>query len=607
MKKRIIIIYCLFISVLTVFSQEVEDAKKLFKSYTNKINALQEVKRKDSAAIYINHLEQLLPILNDSSYFYKIELIKGSQLTRTSKYDEAMKKLLKATSFFKMQQDWTNYYSGKYRIGVCYYYINRREDAQIMMNEVLNNSKCVSEQTKINALSNLGALEIELGMLNHNDTLIQNSKVYLRKAIALNLKNNNFSNVTNNYSLLAEAYNQLNDREQALKLLDSAVYFAIKGKNKTNEAFALVKKANIYTAKKQLHKALPLINKAIAIYQKVNHIPTKIYAFGEKKKLLVAMQNYKAANVVSDSIYELSILNYNKRFVDGISEMKVKYNTAKKERKILEQRTDLAEQGLLIQKRNYQILAIVGFALLLFIIGYFIHKQQKLKNEQLKKENSLKIALQKIETQNKLQEQRLRISRDLHDNIGAQLSFIISSIDNLKFVTKDSNPEIKDKLTYISSFTTTTIQQLRDTIWAMNKNEISIDDLQSRILSFIENAKKTNEKINISLKMDVKSPIIFTSIKGIHIFRVIQEAINNALKYAKADEILVEITELNDELNVTITDDGKGFDFETITFGNGLKNMQDRMDEVGAKFKIDSTHKGTIISVSCKREKTAKV
>ena len=80
-----------------------------------------------------------------------------------------------------------------------------------------------------------------------------------------------------------------------------------------------------------------------------------------------------------------------------------------------------------------------------------------------------------------MQEQRLRISRDLHDNIGSQLTFIISSIDNLKFVTKDVNEKLKDKLSSISSFTSDTIFQLRDTIWAMNKSEITIEDLHARI------------------------------------------------------------------------------------------------------------------------------
>ena len=93
---------------------------------------------------------------------------------------------------------------------------------------------------------------------------------------------------------------------------------------------------------------------------------------------------------------------------------------------------------------------------------------------------------EQIELQNKLHEQRLAISRDLHDNIGAQLTFIISSVDSLKYAFADGNPKLEDKLNNISSFTKETIYELRDTIWAMNKEEITIEDLKTRISNFIE-------------------------------------------------------------------------------------------------------------------------
>ncbi|TYA76037.1 histidine kinase, partial [Seonamhaeicola marinus] len=153
----------------------------------------------------------------------------------------------------------------------------------------------------------------------------------------------------------------------------------------------------------------------------------------------------------------------------------------KKEKEILAQRAQIAEKELNINRKNMQLLGLGVLAIVLSVFGYLVYKQQKLKNKQLQKENQLKEALSKIETQNKLQDQRLRISRDLHDNIGAQLTFIISSIENLQYGFKISNTNLTNKLTGISSFTKDTINELRDTIWAMNKNEISLTDLQIRI------------------------------------------------------------------------------------------------------------------------------
>jgi len=225
----------------------------------------------------------------------------------------------------------------------------------------------------------------------------------------------------------------------------------------------------------------------------------------------------------------------------------------------------------------------------LSLLGFLFYNQQKLKNRQLQKENELKDALLKIETQNRLQEQRLRISRDLHDNIGAQLTFIISSLDNLKYGFK-LPAKLSDKLKGISEFTTTTIYELRDTIWAMNKNEITLDDLQSRISNFIDKANSASEVVNFSFIADKSLPnqLTFTSVEGMNIYRIIQEAIHNALKYADATSISVQFKDVNEELEISILDKGKGFDEKTVVMGNGINNMKKRAQEIGAQLKIES-------------------
>lgn len=180
-------------------------------------------------------------------------------------------------------------------------------------------------------------------------------------------------------------------------------------------------------------------------------------------------------------------------------------------------------------------------AVILSLLGYLFYSQQRIKNRQLQKENELKDALIKIETQNRLQEQRLRISRDLHDNIGAQLTFIISSLDNLKYGFQ--LPEkLSNKLKSISEFTSTTIYELRDTIWAMNKNEISLEDLQSRISNFIDKANFATDRIKFDFKSNASDDKNFTltSVQGMNVYRIVQEAINNALKYANAKNITVD-------------------------------------------------------------------
>ncbi len=282
---------------------------------------------------------------------------------------------------------------------------------------------------------------------------------------------------------------------------------------------------------------------------------------------------------------------------EKIAGLETKFKVSEKERILAETRADLAESELKVEQKNLFIYGVLALALVLALLGYLFYNQQKLKNRQLQKESELKTALAKIETQNQLQEQRLRISRDLHDNIGSQLTFIISSIDNLKFGLVDAGKAVSDKLATISNFTSQTIYELRDTIWAMNKTDISVEDLQTRIANFIEKAKASSD-VNFQFRVsdDFLKEKNFTSVQGMNIYRILQEAVNNALKYSEATEITVFLSkvpnfETEDSFKMEISDNGKGIDLKQTSFGNGLLNIKKRANDLGGKIEI-TTEKG---------------
>ena len=91
----------------------------------------------------------------------------------------------------------------------------------------------------------------------------------------------------------------------------------------------------------------------------------------------------------------------------------------------------------------------------------------------------------------------------------------------------------------------------------------------------------------------------FSSLEGVNLYRTIQEAVNNAIKYADASEILVQVKPNENGIIIEILDNGKGFDLDTIDLGNGVVNMQKRIEEIGGVFKIQSEiAKGTQITIS---------
>ena len=429
----------------------------------------------------------------------------------------------------------------------------------------------------------LDIVKAYVSLANHatNQNNFETSEEYLVKAEAVIEKEKLGSErilVFTSRSTLLIAQNNCKD---AIVLIEEALQFAEKEKLTDFEIFSLQKNlAACYSKLDKPNRAIPLYNKILKTAiedERLSDIATIYYgiseAFQKNGNHKTALENYKQFVRYNDSI-----LGKDQQI--AIKDAQVKYKTIEKEKLLAESRANLAETELKVKKKNYVIFGSLGLAILLGLLGYLFYKQQKLKNNQLKKENELKTALVKIETQNKLQEQRLRISRDLHDNIGSQLTFIISSIDNLKYKLKKG--ETVEKLSKISGFTTNTIYELRDTIWAMNKNDITFGDLQSRISNFIDQAKiaSENTEFTFTISENINSEYKFTSIQGMNLYRIIQEGINNASKYAEATKISVSIKEENSKYSILIKDNGKGFNLATEPLGNGISNIKKRSKDL---------------------------
>ncbi len=365
-------------------------------------------------------------------------------------------------------------------------------------------------------------------------------------------------------------------------------------------------------------------------YTNLATIESELGNFGEAEKLFAKAQafavNSKNAEKLRDFYYQRAQFNKKRKDLAQVvkdqenyiklrdsvfatereqtfSELEAKYQNEKKETQLLKSKAEISERKIEIESKNTQFLILGLVALALLIIVFLVYRQQKLKNKQQEQEFELKSAIGKIETQNKLQEQRLTISRDLHDNIGSQLTFIISSVDNIKYAFDIQNDKLDRKLSGISEFAKSTIVELRDTIWAMNKSEITFEDLQARIHNFINRAKEAKEDIRFHFDVDKSlTKVKFTSVEGMNLYRTIQEAINNSVKHANAKSISISISPEPDGMRITIIDDGHGFDLEHTEFGNGLHNMRKRISDIGGSFEINADPvTGTAVTIALKK------
>jgi signal transduction histidine kinase len=537
--------------------------------------------------------QKLKDSIGIASLHYKL----GTAHHKKTQFDSAMRYYIKALKFYESSGNEVLANSVQSNIGALHFNQKNYDEAMKYFEKNIVFFKKNNEyKLQSNAMVNKASIQ-----LIQRDTL--GAQQTLLKSIELSKTINNIETLGSAYHNLSEVYlSQGRIREAKEALLQSLKYR--EGANMTADiASSKLTLAGLYNATGEYSEARALLRRLKPYYRK-EHIKEKlatlylqnIINFSSLKIPDSVLHYTTAYTKIQDEVYGENALKVT-------NELEEKYETEKKENQILQQRAQLAEKDLEVRQKNTLIYGGFGLALLLALLGYLIYKQQKLKNRQLKKESELQTALAKIETQNMLQEQRLRISRDLHDTIGSQLTFVTSSVDNLKYAFQGGDEKITERLGQISEFTTQTIYELRDTIWAMNKTEIQTEDLQVRIANFIENAGKATEGIEFSF--DVGSAVTdytFTSIQGMNIYRIIQEAVNNALKYANASQISVKMeldSTTEEDMLVIIKDNGIGFDENKIEAGNGLANIRKRARDLGGHLSLVSkNNEGTTIRVS---------
>jgi len=394
-------------------------------------------------------------------------------------------------------------------------------------------------------------------------------------------------------SNIAVVYDSLHRFEEANKNYIHAIRLHEKYLNSYEVANICNAYAKCLIKQKKFKESILISDKAKEFSKKVSAFFLEVNANHNLAEANSKLGNFKDAYKYSN-LYTTGIDSlFKTEKTKAIFELETKYNTEKKEKLLIQKEAEA-------KQRNALLIVLSVLVISAILLGYLFYRQQKLKNRQQEQEFQLKSAIAQIETQNKLQDQRLSISRDLHDNIGAQLTFIISSVDNIKYVFDLENTKLDSKLQSISNFTKSTIVELRDTIWAMNNDEISFEDLRMRIFNFIEKAKIATEEIKFKFNIDENlSQQKFTSLKGMNVYRTIQEAINNSIKYAKATEIAIDVKNNNDEISIIVSDNGTGFDADSIVPGNGLQNIRKRMKDIGGTFALQSeAERGTTISLT---------
>lgn len=486
-------------------------------------------------------------------------------------------------------------------------------------------------------------LDVAIGFKNILD--YDAAESYLKQAIAT-LKNNNGSPsfLASAYHTLAEDYSLSGKPEQAGPLLDSmkALLQPYPQSEKWLDYYA--GHTMYLTVCTKFNEALTEVNKGIALAQKLHQsypmqrlLMQKFYVlfnqsnFFAAKDVMLSLLQYKEMTSIAtnriqmyyglaltyDSLHEMrnaytwmskyAALNdsVNKSKIENdMNALKVKYEAGEKERRIsvLESQKQQAE----LKAKNSKLtnwLLIAASAIFLIAFGSLLFYFNNNKKLALQKEINYRQQLKELEQKQQLstteailegeERERRRMARDLHDGLGGMLAGI-----KIKLSSENKNEE-KDKnnLHHAINQLDNAVSELRRIARNMMPESLMRFGLETALKDLCDSliTDKTQigfENFGIDPKMDLSKQVL--------IYRIIQEALNNAIRHAEAKNILLQCSQNENTFFITVEDDGKGFDINANQKkqGIGLSNITTRVKYLKGKMDIATApNEGTTINV----------
>lgn len=203
--------------------------------------------------------------------------------------------------------------------------------------------------------------------------------------------------------------------------------------------------------------------------------------------------------------------------------------------------------------------------------------------ERLKAENQMNEYEKEIAIYKAQQQERERISADMHDELGSGMTAIRLMSEIARNKMKENTPVEIEKISHSAD---EVLNKMNAIIWSMNSGNDTVDNLVSYIRAYaIEYFEYTHIDCRIQTPDEI-APMELTGEKRRNVFLCVKETLNNALKHSKATELRIEIA-INTSLTIVIRDNGVGIETDKIRqFGNGLKNIAKRMEGIGGTYEI---------------------
>lgn len=227
-----------------------------------------------------------------------------------------------------------------------------------------------------------------------------------------------------------------------------------------------------------------------------------------------------------------------------------------------------------------------------------------IKEQTVQQQRTYEAEVQALALKNSLLVEKERIARDLHDNVGAHLAFVVTNLTHISDQTEKqpvlNGRQLSTQLRTVVNYTREAVKLLRETIWAIHQENFTVEEFAERLNQYINRYIHETDGLHVDVRVTGSQTQRLSSTQVLNLFRIVQEALNNVIKHAQATQASVQLhVHADGHIELRIQDNGRGFNWpnEAVTEPHyGLQNMQSRAQELGGTFRVVARD-GTTVEV----------
>lgn len=561
----------------------------------------------DSALYYYTIALSAAKKMEDEKLIVKVKSNLGDLYSYQGLYGIALKYQLETLSYFERTQDSSRILPTIVNIGNTYNYMTNDSMALAYYMRVYPFLKNKKTRLAGNLFNSIAAAYEGLAFdLKDTDPLFavytEKQESFLLQAMSVKQSMDDSIGLANVLINLGKVEVQKKNNRGAISYFNRSLEIANKLQNTRLERAIYGQLGSVYHDEKQYDKALQIFSDMRASGERDKDLSAQYDALSGIYRAYAGKGDYKNAyKALLDFKEMLKQLN-NIQTSEKIADAEAKYKNKEKQREndklaFDNQLKTIEKEKAEKDKKMILIISCFGLVLTLFIF-YLVNRNVRIQAK-AKEQQEVTKAIYESE-----QKERIRISRDLHDNVGTQLSLISNDIEWITHPLKTlTEAEKAEKLELIGSASKEVINTLRETIWALNKEEVSFEEFADKLKAHVQKQTRLTKNVTPSFSENLESTIMLGPPEALGLFRICQEAIANALKYAQSEKLDIAMSTHHDKYKLIIADHGKGFDKSGVELDKnyGLANMKFRADEIACTVDIvSSPEKGTIVTITKK-------